>query len=125
MRMAASVTLVLGSVALVGCGRSSIETNKVGDDRTQLATLLTEFADTGSATTMKPYFAVGSKVSPAEHKKYVALVFEFDGKPEVNGNTATGTVKMRTSSDGKEMGSKEWTFVKEGDKWKIKSALLP
>jgi hypothetical protein len=47
------------------------------------------------------------------------------GKPTVSGTTATAKVRVDPASGGATVGEVEWTFEKEGEKWKIKSAPLP
>ena len=41
----------------------------------------------------------------------------------MSGGTATGTVVLEKAARNATV-EKEWTFVKEGDKWKIKAAPL-
>lgn len=130
MRRNVTVYLTTASViALAGCGGSGTS-GKRGSvasqtDKQQLAALVTEFADTGSPLTMVRYFVPGTKIGVADYRKYVAHNYCVDGKPAVEGNSATATVKVMAANDGHEVGAKEWAFVKQGDKWKLKSAPLP
>jgi hypothetical protein len=123
-----SMRLTLAALAFsfwllsLGCGGST-ETTKPLDEAQQVASLLTEFIDSSPAT-IGNYFVGKQKVSAADFKKYVSMTYELDGKPNISGDTATANVKMK-SSDGKELGIKEWSFAKEGGKWKLKSAPMP
>jgi hypothetical protein len=129
MRFVGAACLTAAGVfALVGCGGSGIsKRGEVGvlDDRQQLAALVTEFADTATPASMLRYFVAGTKIGPADYKKYVAHNYKVEGKPAIDGDAATATVKVTTANDGREVGTKEWAFVKQGDKWKLKSAPLP
>jgi hypothetical protein len=57
--------------------------------------------------------------------KYRRLTYSLVGTPAVSGGTATAQVAIELSSSGKKLGEKQWTFVKQGDAWKIKAAPLP
>jgi hypothetical protein len=116
--------MAAGVLVLAGCdgGKGS---GSGPDDRQQLAALVTEFADTGSPATMQPYFVAGTKIGQAEFKKYVAHNYKVEGKPAIDGDSATANVKVMSANDGKDVGTREWAFVKEGNKWKLKSAPLP
>ena len=91
----------------------------------KLASLVTEFADTGTNLTMRNYFAKGAKVSPAEHKKYIARSYKIEGSPKVDGDQAKASVKITGVDSGKEEGTLEWKFAKEKEIWKIAEAPLP
>jgi hypothetical protein len=115
-------------LALTGCGGSAstqrgtlVELN----DGQQLASLVTEFADTGSPLTMVKHFVPGTRIGTAEYRKYIAHNYRVDGKPAIEGDSATATVKVMTANDGRDVGAKEWAFAKQGNKWKLKSAPLP
>jgi hypothetical protein len=126
MRFVVACLTAAGVLALSGCGGGSSGRGKgeSRDDRQQLAALVTEFADTGSPLTMQPYFVAGTKIGQAEFKKYLAHDYKVEGKPKVDGDAATANVKI-TASGGKDVGTREWAFVREANKWKLKSAPLP
>ena len=129
MRCNVTVCLTTATViALAGCGRGT--NSKRGSvvshtDNQQLAALVTEFADTGSPLTMVKHFVPGTKIGTADYRKYIAHNYRVDGKPAIEGDSATATVKVMAANDGREVGAKEWTFAKQGDKWKLRSAPLP
>ena len=47
------------------------------------------------------------------------------GSATVTGDQATIKVIVRDEAAGKEVGTVEWTFVKKGEMWKVKSAPMP
>jgi len=129
MRYTFTALLMASSVfALTGCGGSaSTQRGTVADlnDSQQLASLVTEFADTGSPLTMVKHFVPGTRIGTADYRKYIAHNYRVDGKPAIEGDSAIATVKVMAATDGRDVGAKEWAFVKQGNKWKLKSAPLP
>jgi len=45
--------------------------------------------------------------------------------PTINGDTATVEVRIYDDGAGKDVGTVTWTLVREGEKWKLKTAPLP
>ena len=43
----------------------------------------------------------------------------------ISGETATAKVTLKDEQKGTDSVDQEWTFVKDGNAWKIKSAQLP
>jgi len=118
--------MLVGLAAGWGCGESKpVAGNAQTNDTAKLASLVTEFADTGTNITMLNYFTKGAKISPAEHKKYVSFSYQLEGSPTVSGENAKGSVKILGVSSGKVEGTLEWKFAKEKDIWKIVEAPLP
>jgi hypothetical protein len=109
----------------VGCGGTDKSANGKLNDQALLASLVTEFADTGANYTMVKYFKQGTKISQLDYKKYIKFNYKLDGNADISGDTAKATVKVMDANDGKEAGSKEWSFLKDGTIWKIKDAPLP
>jgi len=129
MRFVKAICLTAVSViTLVGCGEGS--GTKRGavvalDDHQKVTALVTEFADTGSHLTMVKYFVDGTRIGQSEYKKYIAYNYKVEGKPAIAGDSATAAVKVTSAKNEREVGTKEWQFVKNGDRWKLKSAPLP
>ena len=118
---------ILFVVALVsGCGSSGTPTGVLdmgGADATQVATIVEDANDAkGDTKKTAALFANGVKLPDpkrfAEHDYYVS------GKPTVNGSEATCIIRVDFAKGGT-AGEVEWSFVKEGEKWKIKYAPLP
>lgn len=120
---------LLGALFLsLGCaGERAADVPKSGDARV-ISDLVEEFnevrVDHKKATDL---FAMGAAPGKAElRKKYGPLSFWPNvGGPVINGEEATLKVAVRNDETGDETGRLDWTFVKEGGAWKIKSAPLP
>jgi hypothetical protein len=116
--------LALCSLLMTGCGQSSGDTPLGADDAGKVELLVSMVNDDKSTgSVLSRHFAKGSV--PKDLKKYPRYTYDVVGKPTLNGDTATAKVKLTAEIGGKEAGDQEWTFVKEGDAWKIKSAPLP
>jgi hypothetical protein len=94
-----------------------------GADGTAVAQLVEELNENvGSPKRFADSFAKGAA---GDAKRFAGLSFYLIGKPAVSGPEATAKVSVRRLKDESEAGQTDWTFVKEGDLWKIKSAPLP
>src|SRR5262245_6778932 len=113
MRFLLACLTAAGALGLAGCGGGGSKRGDVVtlDDRQQLAALVTEFADTGTPASMLKYFVAGTRIGPVEFKKYLAHNYKVEGKPAIEGDAATATVKVTTANDGRDVGAKEWAFV--------------
>ena len=90
-----------------------------------LAGLVADTPDkTSSPRAARDLFAAGAVPGKDELRKYQNYTFEPAGKASIEGTTGTIPVKV-FDGDGNELGQVEWTFVKEGETWKIRSAPLP
>ncbi|MFQ3594105.1 MAG: ABC transporter substrate-binding protein, partial [Gemmataceae bacterium] len=67
------------------------------------------------------YFVSRTAKKNTEYAKYM---FDVKGSPSIQGDQATAQVAVR-QDNGKDKGEVQWTFVKEGNTWKIKDAPLP
>jgi hypothetical protein len=109
-----------------GCGGSSTTDNKTGldlggADASAVATLVEDMNDAkGNAKKVAGIFVKGAA---PDAKKFNSYDYYIVGKPAVTGSDAT--CKVRLDAKGATKGEQEWSFVKEGDKWKIKAAPLP
>ena len=94
------------------------------EDGLKIAQMVSEFNEAkADQAKFKKMFA-GSP--SADWKKYYPLAFEVaPGSPKVSGAEATAQVIVRKDADNADVGTKEWSFIKEGDAWKIKSAPRP
>jgi hypothetical protein len=117
--------LLLGCAA--GCGNSGPQPPSYGgEDGAKIAALVDQMNDDGNTIPkLKAAFAAGTPIGKKEMKTFPQYRYEIKGNPNVSGDTATATVGVNrhsVSDGGREM---QWTFVKEGADWKIKSAPLP
>jgi len=119
--------LCLVLLCIYGCGGSDGADKSIAklNDSQQIKSLVTEFADTASPASMKKYFGPGQKIGKDEFKKFLSMTYKLNGTPTITGDTATGQVNMVGVNDGKDLGTKDWSFIKEGPSWKIKEAQVP
>ncbi len=113
-------------IAITGCGGDSggQPLDMGGEDGTKIATLLEDVNDAvGNPKKLDTLFAKG--VKPADPKKFAKNSYSIVGKPSVSGTTATAKVRVDPAGGGTTLGEVEWTFEKDGDKWKIKNAPIP
>jgi hypothetical protein len=124
MRPVGSFTLGLALVFACGCSSSPEGPDYGGEEGKQIANLVERMNDdTTSVAKLKASFASGVPAAKKDVKTYRR--FHYDLKhAEVTGDSATGTVAIESHAGGDAV-EREWTFVKEGDGWKIKSAPLP
>ena len=119
--MGALVALTIG---LTGCGKSEPRGPSFGsEDGKQIAVLLEDLTEAAADTPKASALFAGQP--PANLKQFGRYRFEVKANPTVSGDTATATVQIVAENDGTEKGATEWSFVKEGGKWKVKTAPLP
>lgn len=110
----------------LGCGGGSDgqPLDMGGPDGDKISALIEDVNDAvGSPKKQDLLFAKGAK--PADQKKFAKCAYSIVGRPSVSGGTATAKVRVDPASGGEKLGEVEWTFEKDGDKWKIKTAPLP
>ena len=118
--------LLLFVVMAPGCGGSTTGPSYGSTEGRKIAELVLAVGDSPDAKKLAAFFVQGSGPSKAaELNRFMSNYFELVGNPSVSGATATAKVKLRDHLSGKEGGPVDWSFVKEGDQWKIKSAPLP
>ncbi len=120
-----TVCAVLLALTACGCGSSPSDSKAGldlgGADATAVATLVEDMNDAkGNAKKVAAMFVKGAA---PDAKKFNSYDFYIVGKPTVTGTDATCKVRVDAAKGTK--GEQDWTFVKEGDKWKIKAAPLP
>jgi len=115
-------------VLATGCGSPKPAGPSYGSpDGRKIAELIDKLNDDKSvAARLKQLLASGATLSAADQKKIWTIFYEVKGEPVITGDTATARIAMRSeSASSADLGEKEWTFVKEGENWKIKSCPLP
>src|SRR5262245_24903136 len=108
---------------LPGCGASSRDAAPM-TDQVQVAQVLSSLADVkNNPKSLAGWFAPGAVPPAPELRKYARYTYRADGRPSVSGDTAPAKVWLLEGE--REAGVVEWTLVREGDRWKLKSAPLP
>ncbi len=120
-RATAGSLLALAMLAVMGCGG---QTNWDNTEKGQLFYLVSGVGE--AAQRPEPFrslFASGSV--PADAAPYKKYTYQGDREARISGDTAAMTVVVRDANTGNEIARKEWTAVKEGGAWKLKTAPLP
>jgi hypothetical protein len=116
--------LFLVTFALVGCGGGT-PPGPSTDDGDLAAAVAQSIPDAASnATLFKELFADGA-APEKDRERYAKYQFRTPEKASVSGSTATVKVVVHDDNAGKNLGEATWELVKQGDKWKLKSAPLP
>jgi hypothetical protein len=119
--------VLLAGCAIGGCGGGGAATGPGSEDDTflvaNLVSSLPDFA-TQDYVRFSETFAEGSAPKQSEAKKYGKYFFLGDHTSvKIEGDTATITVTIQDG--GNDIGTQEWSLVKEDSVWKIKEAPLP
>jgi hypothetical protein len=123
MRRCAILVTLIWCVA--GC-RHTTAPDYGGEDGGKIAALVDRMNDdSNTVPKLKASFASGTPIGKKDIKTYPRFRYEIKGNPTVSGDSATATVEVCAYSGDDTGSEKEWTFVREGADWKIKSAPLP
>ena len=120
-----SILAGVAAFALLGCGGSEKFGPPTGDEA-EIRALVAQMGDaSGNAKSFKEYFASGATVpTDKERERYRKYLYDMMKSPSISGDTAKIQVRVRDDEKGP-LGTVEWAFVKEGGKWKAKSAPMP
>jgi hypothetical protein len=117
--------LVLASVAgLLGCA-SSHDAPPASDDSAVLQTVKSFNGSKMDPRNSPQWFAQGALPAQAELQKLAKFDCQTVGKPTIKGDTATIKMRVLVPNTDNEVGQVEWTLVREGGNWKMKSVPLP
>jgi hypothetical protein len=108
-----------GTLFVFGCGK------KAGPitDGADIASRVSSAADAASSQSFTNSFVPEAFPTDEDRARFASFSFAPIGKPKIEGDTAT--IKVRVSKESAEVGQVEWTFVRQENLWKIKSAPLP
>jgi hypothetical protein len=110
--------------ALTGCKDSKNPTVVPTSDQSQVTQLVGNMGDYAKNLRMlKTLFTDDNKLTEEDRKNYYEFTAIVDQPVRIQKDTAIIPVKLKDSK-GKEVGRKDWTAVKQGDDWKLKSAPL-
>jgi hypothetical protein len=127
VRAALFCVLFVITLSTPGCGGSTDVAKPPTDEIALLGNLVSQIPDASSRPqNLKALFAKdGTVPSEADRKRMQKLQFQVNGAPTMKDGTATAEVQVRNSSSPEAPGKAQWTFVKENDQWKLKTAPLP
>lgn len=114
-------TAALG-ILTAGCSSEASAPNYGGEEGIVLARMIENLSEDSQP---QAYFSSAAKPTPTQAKKLRGCTFELVGKPVIDGETATATVKVTTGGKkAVEPVDVEWKFVKEKNRWMIQAAPL-
>ena len=119
--------LTLVALSLPACRRDATVDGPPDGEVAQLRNLVTQMSDSSSnPNTFRAFFSKDATVPPeTQRTRYQKLYFSPVAAPVIKGDVATVQVSVRDDDLPNPLGQVEWTFVKEGEQWKAKSAPLP
>jgi hypothetical protein len=117
--------LLLGSLS--GCSDKTPNNADTfgGEDGKKIAALIGDFEDDCQKPAEFAKMATPALAKSFERKKFLGYSFQLVDKPNVTGATATAVVKYTSVRTANKMVEKTWSFVKEGDTWKLSEAPAP
>jgi hypothetical protein len=122
-------TLVFSAAALLllagGCGGSGAMPKKAPDDQMLRGLIPSVRESAETAARFKTAFVEGAAPGDAERQRYFKYAYEIKPPVSFSGDEATVTVAVRSVASQEIVGEAQWTAVKSGDEWKLKSAPLP
>jgi hypothetical protein len=119
-----AVLALAGATGLFGCASSHDAPPPT--DETSLVQVVKSFNGSTSDPRNAPQWFVQGSVPPAaELQKFAKYDCRVVGKPTIKGDTATIKMRVLVRQTDNEVGQVDWTLVKVGDTWKVKSAPLP
>jgi hypothetical protein len=111
-----------------GCGGGGGAMPTTAPDDQKIRGLIPAVRDAAeNATQFKTVFADGAAPGEAERQRYRKYAYEIKPPVKFSGDEATITVAVRDiAGKGQEIvGETEWTAVRSGSEWKLKTAPLP
>ena len=115
---------LLPALTLTGCGNAGGAASVSADERA-IDELISTVEGLRDVRTAVKVFAAGAAPAAAQLTQLARFSVQAVGRPAVAGDSATLRVKFVENRTGQETGQTDWTFVKDGAAWKIKSAPLP
>jgi hypothetical protein len=122
-----SAVALPAALLALGCGSPAPQGPSYGsDDGKEIANVVARMSDENTPAELPRTFVAGAVPKDAKQaKRYSTYTYRVNGDPTINGAEATAKVTVRSVANSATTSDHEWTFAKEGDKWKIKSAPLP
>jgi len=119
-----AVPLLAVVTGLLGCA-SSHDAPPATEESNILTTVKSFNGSSGDARNAAQWFVQGGVPSTPELQKLAKYDCRVVGKPSIKGDTATIKMRILVRQTDNEVGQVEWTLVKVGENWKMKSAPLP
>lgn len=114
--------IVASPTFFTGCGNDT----RKPEDADKILQVFMSISEMAQGDNREIFLAGALPTQEAELKRFHSFLFmpvQDAWPPRIKGDTAT--VKMEAILQGEKKGEVEWTFVKQGEFWKIKSAPMP
>jgi hypothetical protein len=111
-----------------GCGGGNTMPGTAPDDQKIRGLIPSVRESAENAVRFKKVFVDGAAPGEAERPRYHKYAFEIKPPASISGDEATITVAVRkivATGEGEIVGEAEWTAVRSGEEWKLKTAPLP
>jgi hypothetical protein len=110
-------------IAVAGCSRG-IKEGFHPSEETKMIMPIGSLSDLGTRPDrIAQLFAPGAAPAEPELARFAKYAF-FAGKPKASGDEAQVPVTIKEAGTDKIVAEKEWTVVRVGEEWKLKSAPL-
>jgi hypothetical protein len=118
------IAVVLGLPGTLGCNQT--QAPGLDSDEGRIGVLVCDVNDARTEPKqLARYFAPEARPDRQFLAKLKKHAIAEVGKATVTGDQATTKILVHDATTGKNVGTVEWTFVKQGDTWKVKSTSLP
>jgi hypothetical protein len=116
--------IATGLLSASGCERQQHASAPPNPDAAQIIAVITSVSDSSDTLTkLSRKYAKEAQPNEAQRKQLFKCSYSIDGPVKIDGNTATAKVKIKQGDQ--ERGSAEWTVIKDGEIWKLKSTPMP
>lgn len=110
---------------VAGCGSRTAPVDLSGDEMAVRLLISGLPDDIDSKKIATELFVEGAMPDDTTRKRMAALMFmPLDGIA-IDGDTAKAEITVSDGSTGSELGKVEWSAVKQGGQWKLKTVPLP
>jgi hypothetical protein len=124
MRCLFLIAVLCGLPATLGCNKT--QGPGLDSDEGRIGVLVCDVNDARTEPKLLArYFAPDARPDRQLLSKLKKHSIAEVGKATVAGDQATTQVLVHDGATGKNIGTVEWTFVKQGDAWKVKSTSMP
>jgi hypothetical protein len=127
------ILCLLLSCLMLGCEGDNRPTLWTGDDKA-ISDLMSDWNDVvkfdrgrakAKSTNAPLMFTKDATPTPEQLRTFQEYSIRQNGRPKVSGTTATMPVLVYSFKTKGDPAALEWSFEKEGDVWRIKTAPLP
>lgn len=116
--------IATGLLCVSGCERQQHAPEPANPDVGQVIAVITSVPDSSDTLTKLSHkYVKDAQPNESLRKQMFKCSYSIDGPIKLDGTTATAKVKIKQGDQ--ERGTAEWTVVKDGEIWKLKSTPMP